>query len=149
MPITTNYAEVARELQGWIDDLDGKVELACNQALIIGVDAIRANLYPGHGFDTGNLSESYARCSRVVKLGPCQYQVIWSSDVSYQTGQEFLYSPHLRPGLHAVWPQIQALFKPLGIEIPASPFEGVQAWGSKSVQSKILGEFTTGFSGAL
>ena len=149
MPITTNFPAVARELEGLIDKLDGEVERACNQALIIGVGAIRANLYPGHGYDTGLLSESYARCSHVVKIAPCVYQVVFTSDVSYQEFQEFLFSPHMRNGLHQCWPQIQALFKPLGIEIPASPFEGVQAWGSKSVQSKILGEFTTGFSGAL
>lgn len=89
--------------------LEGFEQLA-GQIRQIGVQSIQDNLYPGHGFDTGNLSKSYERCSNVVVPAPFKAEITWTSDVEYQAIQEVL-SPHLNIGIHMIFPEIQQLAK--------------------------------------
>lgn len=89
--------------------LEGFEQLA-GQVRQMGVQSIQDNLYPGHGFDTGNLSKSYERCSTVQNEGPFKATVTWTSDVDYQKYQEVL-NPHLGIGIHMIFPDIQKLVK--------------------------------------
>jgi hypothetical protein len=84
------------------------IEQMAQQARQLGVQSIQGNLYPGHGFDTGNLSKSYERCSVVESPKPFVAKITWTSDVDYQKYQEVL-SPHLALGIHQVFPEIQKL----------------------------------------
>ena len=69
-------------------------EQMAGQARQLGVQSIQDNLYPGHGYLTGNLSKSYERCSTVVIPKPFVAEITWTSDVDYQPIQEVL-SPQL------------------------------------------------------
>lgn len=80
------------------------------QARQIGVQGIQDNLYPGHGFQTGNLSKGYERASTVTFPEPFKAEITWTSDAPYQPFVE-VRSPHLSVGIHQVWPQIQELAK--------------------------------------
>ena len=88
-------------------------EQMVQQARQIGVKSIQDNLYPGHGFDTGNMSKSFERCSTAVVPEPFKAEITWTSDVSYQPAQE-VKSPHLVVGIVQAWPQIQELAKNWG-----------------------------------
>lgn len=83
-------------------------EQMAGQGRQIGVQSIQDNLYPGHGFDTGNMSKSFERCSTVTMEGPFKAVITWTSDVGYQPYQE-IKSPHLVSGIHTAWPQIKEL----------------------------------------
>lgn len=85
-------------------------EQMAQQARQLGVQSIQDNLYPGHGFDTGNLSKSYERCSTIEVPKPFVAKITWTSDVDYQPIQEVL-SPHLGIGIHMIFPEIQKLAK--------------------------------------
>ena len=107
--ISGNFPAFIGYLKARKAKLEGFEQIA-QQARQIGVQGIQDNLYPGHGFDTGNLSKSYERCSTVTVPEPFKAEITWTSDVPYQAPQE-LKSPHLVSGIHAAWPQIEELAK--------------------------------------
>lgn len=88
-------------------------EQMAQQARQIGVQSIQDNLYPGHGYQSGNMSKSFERCSTVEVPEPFKAVLTWTSDVDYQPAQE-IKSPHLAVGIHTAWPQIQELAKNWG-----------------------------------
>lgn len=102
----TNLPEVRASMEKRRTDMQSKLQRAGDAAKIIGIGYIRQNLYPGHGYDTGNLSDSYDRDSTVEVSGD-KVDVIWTSEVEYQPYQELIYSPHLEPGLHAAEAEIR------------------------------------------
>lgn len=107
----TNQAEVKAGLLARVRELEGRLDKAAAQARQIGVQEVQANLYPGHGFLTGNLSKSYERCSTVASSGPGVREITWTSDVDYQPPIELVRAPHLIPGIHAAIPQIKQVFE--------------------------------------
>lgn len=85
------------------------LEKVAQQARQIGVQSIQGNLWPGHGFDTGNMSKGYERAS-TVEIENGKATITWTSDAPYQPIQE-VKSPHLNMGIHQAWPQIVELAK--------------------------------------
>lgn len=89
--------------------ISSDIEQIAQQARQMGVQSIQSNLWPGHGFDTGNMSKGYERASKVEMLDG-KAVITWTSDAPYQPFQE-VKSPHLVIGIHQVWPQIVELAK--------------------------------------
>lgn len=106
--LSSNFREVMDSIKKKQPD-PGKLKKTANQIRQVGVQSIQSNLYPGHGFDTGNLSKSYERCSK-VEVSNFVATVTWTSDVDYQKAQEAK-SPHLNVGIHQVLPEITELAK--------------------------------------
>ncbi len=102
----SNISQLNSDLEAWKESIDSKVEAAANKALVIGLNNVQ-NICP---VDTGNLKNSYPRCSKVEKVGDGHYKVTWTSDVSYQIYVEPK-RPHLSPGIHAAMPEIVEDFK--------------------------------------
>ena len=105
--ISGNFAAFKAAIAARKAKMEGFEQIA-QQARQIGVQGIQDNLYPGHGFDTGNLSKSYERCSTVTVPEPFKAEIVWTSDVEYQPYVE-VRSPHISVGIHQVWPQIEEL----------------------------------------
>lgn len=109
LDISGNFAAFKAALEARKAKMEGFEQLA-QQARQIGVQGIQDNLYPGHGFDTGNLSKGYERASTVTVPEPFKAEITWTSDAPYQPFVE-VRSPHLAVGIHQVWPQIEELAK--------------------------------------
>jgi hypothetical protein len=102
-----NQSEVMAGLQARIAALDKKLDTAANQCLALGLNEVQ-NRAP---VDTGNLKNSYPRCSAVKQSGTGIREITWTSDVDYQPHQELLHRPHLRPGIHAAIPAMKQAFQ--------------------------------------
>ena len=107
LKISGNFLPFVGYLKSRKAKLDGFEQIA-NQARQLGVQGIQDNLYPGHGYQSGNLSKSYERCSTVTVPEPFKAEIAWTSDAHYQPYVEAR-SPHLSVGIHQVWPQIEEL----------------------------------------
>ena len=107
LKISGNFLPFVGYLKSRKAKLDGFEQIA-NQARQLGVQAIQDNLYPGHGYQSGNLSKGYERASTVTIPEPFKAEINWTSDAPYQPYVEAR-SPHLSVGIHQVWPQIEEL----------------------------------------
>jgi HK97 gp10 family phage protein len=109
---TSNLSIVLASLAAKSQKVDAAVESAANKGRTIGVQEIQARA----PVDTSNLKNSYERCTTISKPSDGVRQIDFTSDVSYQTAQEFGTSrqagkPHLRPGVAAAEPQIGKILK--------------------------------------
>jgi hypothetical protein len=101
----TNYGEIIAGFERRKNVIEGGLMAGGKQGLMIGNNYIMA-LAP---VDTGNLKNSYPRCATIKLVRPYVVELTWTSDVDYAPHQEFIHHPHLRPGVHQAWPEIQEL----------------------------------------
>ncbi|MCK9570261.1 hypothetical protein M0R72_15050 [Candidatus Pacearchaeota archaeon] len=113
---SSNLSVVLASLESKRRKIDQAVENTANKGKVIGVQEIQARLYAGHGFDTGNLSGSYPRCTTIAKPADGVRQIDFTSDVDYQIFVEkgtsrMSAKPHLEPGVNAAIPRISKILK--------------------------------------
>jgi len=96
----------------FMGNLDNEVKNAADEIVDIGVKHIRTHLYPGHGYITGNLQNSYTGKSsmsghdaHITILTECFYALF----VEYGT---FKMSPraHFRPGIQETEEDVERIF---------------------------------------
>ena len=95
-----NAAEIRARLQLLETQVDVVVQRTAQYFILTGRSEIQKNLYPGHGYQTGNHRSSWQ--GEIIESSKCQARIkIWS-DTSYGPPLEYKdggkYS-HFRPGI--------------------------------------------------
>jgi hypothetical protein len=106
-----NAAEIRSRLQLLETQVDEAVQRTAQFFILTGRSEIQKNLYPGHGYQTGNLRSSYqgeiiesSKCYAKIKLWT---ETTYAPPVEYGNGGRIA---HFRPGIQVTITQANEYF---------------------------------------
>lgn len=97
-----NKAEIEARLRLLETQADEAVQRTAQFFILTGRSEIQKNLYPGHGYKTGNLRSSYQ--GEIVESSKCQASIKLWTETTYAPPVEFMNGgkyAHFRPGIQA------------------------------------------------
>jgi len=98
-----NYAAFLNFLHGMYSKVDNSLEVTAQEIIQFAVDEIRSRLYPGHGYLTGYLHDSYSGSYNRSRIGTVD--IIIGTDVYYAPWVEFKWGgrcAHFLPAMEVV-----------------------------------------------
>lgn len=98
-----NYAAFLNFLHGMYSKVDNSLEVTAQEIIQFAVDEIRSRLYPGHGYLTGYLHDSYSGSYNRSGIGTVD--IIIGTDVYYAPWVEFKWGgrcAHFLPAIEVV-----------------------------------------------
>lgn len=107
-----NGALFAGYLSRIVPGVDGAIDDAAQEIIDLAVNEIQSRLYPGHGYLTGVLHDSYS--GKYTKSGTSVVNISIGTDVYYAPFVEFKWGgrcAHFFPAMNVVEPQVPDIIK--------------------------------------